>query len=427
MKSIFAALPAGVQGEVFTVRRRTTQARFANSQFEETTHSTNTRTTLRVIGGGRLSASSSGKPGSGAELVENCLETVRYGTRVNYEFPGPAELPSVELYDETVTRVELPAMVALAEELNAAVVACDPRIRAMASVRREVTEVTLANTRGFSGSYQKTGWSVHLGGRLIQGEDMLWIGDGESSCTHRTDYSELQANVTERFRRARATAGFAAGSYPVIFAPAEVGFLLRPLVACLDGKAVARGISPWRERLGQQLLDPRLNVIDDGTLPWHPTSAPFDREGTPTRRNVLIAGGVPSQLLLDLESAHELGLQPSGNGGPAGNPAPHHLSLTPGSEPLADLIANIKCGLIVYGSMGAWTGNPYSGMVSGTVALGLKIEDGALAGRVKNCMFSLNAFEHLRHNLIGISAEVKTGNQATFPYVAVDSVVISTR
>jgi predicted Zn-dependent protease len=55
--------------------------------------------------------------------------------------------------------------------------------------------------------------------------------------------------------------------------------------------------------MGQQLVDPRVTIVDDGTLPRETSSVPFDREGVPTRRNVLVDKGVASELLLDLQTA----------------------------------------------------------------------------------------------------------------------------
>ena len=187
-----------------------------------------------------------------------------------------------------------------------------------------------------------------------------------------------------------------------------------------------RDISPWKEKMGEQLLDPRITLVDDGTLPLHVSSAPFDREGVPTRRNVLIEQGVVKQAILDLECAQALGQESTGNGS-LGGPSTHHVLLAEGEQELTALIRSIEQGLLIVDTMGAWSGNAYSGNVSGTISLGYKIEKGEIVGRVKDCMFSINAFDHFRHHLIGATRAVENLGGATFPHVALDEVVIAAK
>jgi predicted Zn-dependent protease len=97
----------------------------------------------------------------------------------------------------------------------------------------------------------------------------------------------------------------------------------------------------------------------------------------PTRRNVLVDKDVESQLVLDLQTAKELGKESTGSGTGAGLSA-HRAIVIPGSLHSDGLIKAIDRGLIVFGSMGAWTGNPHSGVVSGTVSVGLLVGHGAI-------------------------------------------------
>lgn len=451
---IFSRLPRGAQGELYTRSIRSTSVRFANSQFEGTSQSRNRITTLRVIVDGRLSTATTSEPGSEGELelVEKALKAVKYGTAVGVDFPGAAPMTEIPLYDARVPATGLEDMVAIGRDLLQALRAAEPRLRVNAGIEAEEVEVSLVNTAGFTGSYRKTVWRAGCGGQLIQGDDFLRVGESRTAAGPDLDYEDIKKEALQELEWARETVPFGAGSYPVIFAPSQVGFLVTPFLASLNGKAIARGISPWKEKVerlwgtgagdeagrGERLLDPRVTLVDDGTLPMTITSAPFDREGVPTRRNVLIDGGVPGGVLLDLQTAKELGRSSTGNATAGGAGAgPHRVLLAPGETPLADLAAGIDRGLLVLGSMGAWTGNPYSGNVSGTIALGLKIEGGKVDGRVKNCMFSLNAFTHFRDHLVALSRETKDasaggpgmggGAGATFPYVVLDNVVITTK
>lgn len=425
MAVAFKNLPKDAQAEIHRRTTRSWGVRFQNSMFEGTSHSSHDLKTLRLIKSGKMSVATGTKPGSEDELLKSALELSKYGTSVGYDFPGASEFEEIELANSDVVEIDFPEMIDIGDDLLQSILRVDKNVRASASVGAQEVEVSLVNTNGFSGKYKKTVFRASLGAQYIQGDDFLRFGEFKSSWANDIDYDDLKKEVIRLFEWAKETTDIKAGTYPVIFAPGQVGHLTRPFIASLNGKAVTRGISPLEERIGQQLLDPRVTLIDDGTLPREVSSVPFDREGVPTQMNVLIDKGVPKQILTDLETAKQLGSRSTGNGRGTG-PEPHRVILLPGEVPLEQLIADIGLGVIVFGTMGAWTGNPFGGNVSGTISLGLKIVNGKIAGRVKNCMFSMNSFKHFKDHLIGFSKEVKAAGGATYPYVALDDVVVTT-
>ncbi len=427
---ILQDLPDGMQAELHRTENETKLVNFSNSELERVSDSQHQNATVRVLGDAKVSSAQSSRPGGEDKAMKQAISALPYGSRAGYELPPAAEVPEIELVDRSLDDVSVRQMLQIADDLNSSLVSYNPRIKAAASVGCGKSTIHLTNSNGFDGSYQKTNWEVFVGGRLIDGDDMLSIYESRVSSSFCSDYGDLTEEVIDRFDKASRIVPLEPGAYPVIFAPTQVVFLMRPLTACLSGDMVAKGVSPWKDKLGEKLLDDRVTLIDDGTLPMQPSSAPFDREGVLTGRNVLIDEGVPSQLLLDLQSAEQLGMQPTGNGSAGGRgPMPHHLILPPGDRALEDMVSDIDRGVIVYGSMGAWAGNPFSGSVSGTISLGFKIEDGEITGRIKNCMFSVNAFEAFSESIIEFTSDTETKSMQvgfTFPYVVLDDVVIST-
>ena len=329
MASVFNNLPKNAQAELHRRTSRSWSVRFQNSMFEGTSHSSHDLKTLRLIKSGKMSTATSTEPDSEEQLLKNALELSEYGTSVDYDFPGPSEFDEIEMANSDVAEIDFPEMADIGEDLLQSLLKIDSNIRASASVRAQQMEVSLDNTKGFSGKYNKTMFRASLGGQYIHGDDFLGFGEFRSSWANDIDYDGLKKKVIRLFEWAKETTDIKPGTYPVIFAPGQLGNLTRPFIASLNGKAVTRGISPLEDQIGQQLLDTKITLIDDGTLPREVSSVPFDREGVPTQRNVLIEKGVPRQILTDLETAKQLGSKSTGNG--MGNgPAPHRIILLPG-------------------------------------------------------------------------------------------------
>ena len=79
----------------------------------------------------------------------------------------------------------------------------------------------------------------------MRGTDMLFVGDGESSCRPITDASDIVARVTGQLDQAHEMAEVTTGRFPVVFTPdAVAGLLLSPLLVGFNGKTVLQGSSP---------------------------------------------------------------------------------------------------------------------------------------------------------------------------------------
>ncbi len=105
------------------------------------------------------------------------------------------------------------------------------------------------------------------------------------------------------------------GKFPVIIENGFGGVIFHE--ACghpIEAQFVAKGASPFKDKIGEKVGHEKLNVVDDGTLPNHWGSSNFDDEGTPTQRNVLIENGILKSYLVDKVSGDKLGLEYTGSG-----------------------------------------------------------------------------------------------------------------
>jgi PmbA protein len=211
-----------------------------------------------------------------------------------------------------------------------------------------------------------------------------------------------------------------AGRMPVMFIPKALGLLLSTLIANINGKALQKGTSLLIGRVGEKILDERVTLWDDGLVDFAPASIPFDGEGMPCRRMPLFEAGVLRNFTFDLQTAGITGNASTGNASRsfASQPGPggHNLRVAPGDVPYADMLADIKQGLIVYQFLGGGQSNVLAGEFSVNIDLGFLVENGRIVGRVKDAMLAGNAFDALK-NIAAISRETEWRGSVELPYI----------
>ncbi len=416
----------GVQATLVTGEVDTTQVTYEFNRLKGIESTESLQHSLQVIKDGRLGIAGSTRPGGEEELLDKAIEVAQYGSVVGYEFPAPEPARTPKVYDEAVASFDVNDMIALGEELVSFMLTLDTSINGIAQIAKTVAKQRIGNTQGLDASLKKTTFTVVAGYQFTEGQNMLMSYDLDFATTLQYDAERIKGKLREDFEIGRKNVAVESGTYPVLFTPASLGDIARPVLACLDGRAVMRGISPFKDRIGEQLFHPSLTVVEDGTLDGGVGSGIYDSQGVACRRTPLIEQGVLKEYLLDLESASRLGRNPIGTGGPAGASA-NNLLVLPGKESYEDLIKNMDKGIIIDQAMGAWTGNPYTGMVSGNIALGFLVINGEKVGRVKDCMFTVNVFEHLKSHLLALSKESKNMGGAILPYLLLDNVSVSGR
>src|SRR5205823_7084505 len=108
---------------------------------------------------------------------------------------------------------------------------------------------------------------------------------------------------------------------PIVFESMVARSLVDHIFESANGDAIYRHASFLAGKLGEQIAGENINVIDDGTMPGGFGTSPFDGEGVPTRRTVVVERGVLKNYLLNSYTAKKLGMQTTGNAarGLAGN------------------------------------------------------------------------------------------------------------
>src|SRR5439155_918072 len=196
---------------------------------------------------------------------------------------------------------------------------------------------------------------------------------------------------------------------PVVFEPEIAGSFLGNLCSAVNGYAIYKGTSYLVGRLGERIAPDLVTVCDDGRMPGDLGSKPFDGEGLPTRKNVVVERGVLKSYLLDTYAARKLGLASTGNAsrsiGEASSVGATNFYLAPGTATPEEIIRSVQRGLYVTELIGFGIN-----MVTGDYsrgAVGFWIENGELAYPVEEITIAGN----LKDMWMGVQA---IGNDLVF-------------
>jgi PmbA protein len=218
---------------------------------------------------------------------------------------------------------------------------------------------------------------------------------------------------------------------PIVFAPEVARSLIGSVFEAASGDSIWRHASFLAGKLGEQIAAPTLTIIDDNCM-LLPTgvggfgSSPFDGEGLPSRRTVVLKDGVLQTYLLNTYSARKLGMKSTHNAsrGLAGTPGIGcgNLYLEPGTQTQAEIIAGVPAGLFVTSLMGFGT-NIVTGDYS-RGATGLWIENGQLTHAVEEVTIAGNLGEMLM-NVTAIGSDLVFRGSVASPTLRIDGMTIA--
>lgn len=213
---------------------------------------------------------------------------------------------------------------------------------------------------------------------------------------------------------------------PVIFGPDTSRTILGMLAGVLTGGAVWRKSSYLAGREGTRVASTGITIVDDPLIPKAPGSRPFDGEGLPARRNVLVEDGFLRTYLCDSYSARKLGRASTGSAarGASGGvgETTSNLLLLPGTMSHDELVASTPRGLYVTEMMG-FGFNPVTGDFS-RGAGGFWIEDGRLSFPVSEVTISLN-FDQLLQSIDAIANDLDLRTATAAPSFRVASMTLA--
>jgi PmbA protein len=342
----------------------------------------------------------------------------------------------LRLYDEDVYSLAGAERIEWARRAEAAALAADPRITNSdgGSFDAATGRKALVNSRGFCGGYRSSYAGV-AAAPLAQDTNGAMQRDGWWSSARRlADLDSPESIGQEAARRTLRRLGarrVPTQRVPIIFAPEVAGSLVGSVFEAASGDAIWRSASFLAGRLGELIAVPTLTIIDDNTM-LLPTgmggfgTSPFDGEGLPSQRTVVVEKGLLRNYLLNTYTARKLGMNSTHNAsrGLAGAPGIGcgNLFIEPGSLTPEEILAGVPVGLYVTSLMGFGV-NVVTGDYS-RGATGLWIENGQLTYAVEEVTIAGNLAEILK-NITAIGSDLEFRGAIASPTLRIDGMTIA--
>lgn len=282
---------------------------------------------------------------------------------------------------------------ALAAEAAALQVAGISRIEA-ASAGYSARRMWLSASNGFSAGYGRTGHSLSTVAITGEGTGMErdWAGETRLHASDMPGADEIGRLAGMRTIERRGARKPPTGSFPILYDERIAAGLIGHLVGAINGSAIARGASWLRDALGQPVLPPGFDLIEEPHLPRMPASRLFDAEGLATRTRALVRDGVLQGWTLDLATGRKLGMASTASAmrGVGSPPAPgvSNLVLRQGEASREDLIRDMGRGLLVTSMLGASINGTTGDYSRG--AAGFWVENGQISHAVNECTIAGN-------------------------------------
>ena len=398
---------------------------------------------LRVFLGTRSASASTSDltPDGIRQLVQGAMALAKVTEDDPFSgLPEKEEFGSIagdlHLYYDDVYSLPGTERIEWARRAEAAALAADPRITNSdgGTIDAATGRKVLANSRGFVGGYRSSYAGVSAAPLAVDTNGAMQRDGWWSSARRLADLESPESIGKEAARRTLRRLGarrVPTQRVPIVFAAEVARSLIGSVFEAASGDSIWRHASFLAGKLGTQIAAPSLTIIDDNTM-LLPTGAggfgtsPFDGEGLPSQRTVVVEGGILRNYLLNTYTARKLGMKSTHNAsrGLAGTPGIGcgNLYLEPGTLSKEQILEEVPAGLYVTSLMGFGV-NVVTGDYS-RGATGLWIENGQLTHAVEEVTIAGNLGEMLL-NVTAIGSDLEFRGSVASPTLRIDGMTIA--
>ena len=369
-------------------------------------------------------------------LVSGAMELVRITSEDVYAgIPEADQLGSLpgdlELYHDDVYSLPAEERIDYARRAERAALDSDPRMKNSDGGSFDAADgrKVLANSHGFVGEFRRSYCSVSAAPIARDENGNMQRDYWYSSARTMKKLESAESVGREAARRTLRRLGsrkIASTQVPIVLDSTVAGSILGNIFDGINGDAIYRQSSFLANKLGEKVAASNITVVDDGTIPGGFGTEPFDSEGIPTQRTVVIENGVLKSYLLNTYTAKKLKMKTTGNAARslAGTPGigVGNFFLQKGDRTPEQIIGGIKQGLYVFQFLGFGVN-----MVTGDFsrgASGLWIENGELTYPVEEITVAGNLKDML-NNISEIGSDLVFRGAIASPTLRIDGMMIA--
>jgi PmbA protein len=398
------------EAEVFKIKGIDLPIQFKANKFYAAERKDYDGVGLRVINKGRLGFSHTTKLEACGAIIDFAKDASRYGERAHFTFPGKRKFPDVKIESKSVLSVKTEDIKEHCRSFINEILLKEPDAKVDLDYSKGEVTVHIGNTSGLDVKYHKTFASIFARVFLVNEGSFAWIFRYKVSAKKTAFKKRDIREIIKEIEYARKVVPVQSGKMSVIFQPHVMMIPLTAISLGINGTSIQKGTSPLKNKKNRKVLDKGVTIFDDALLAYGVKTRPCDDEGVPSRELPIFKNGVLKHFIYDLQTAGKLNEKSTGSAHRAFNEIPQpgisNLVVSPGKWSLAEMVRDIKDGIIVHHGIGGGQSNMLAGDFSFNVSMGFKIKNGKIVGRVKNTMIAGNAYD-IMNSIVGIGKKVE--------------------
>ncbi len=375
-------------------------SRFANNYIHQNVSETDSIIAIRVAFGKKIGSAST----NSLELdkVKECVrwaEQIARHQRENDEFKAFPHVKK-DAYRDVETFVKKTAKFSNIERAEAVKeiveVAKKSELTSYGSVSNGSAEICISNSHG---TFAYAACDDIYCNIVMAGSDSTGFAQAGSRDVGDIDFKKLAQKAAQKALRSKHPKDVPAGRYTTVFEPlAAKEFFEYLAFYSFNGRLFEEGRSFLSGKLGTKVFDTRINIVDD-PFAKRGFAFPFDFEGVPKKRLVLVNNGVAKNVVYDSLTAGKAGKKNTGHALSAPNPfgpVPTHVTVKGGDQNFNSIIGQIKRGILVTRFHYTNVIDPHKLTFTGMTRDGtFLIEDGEITSGIRNLRFTENIAECL--------------------------------
>ena len=278
----------------------------------------------------------------------------------------------------------------------------------------------IINSNDVSIENEGTGFGIGLSVTIQKDGKIATAYNSQSSRFFDIDGEKLANEVCDLAKNSLETKPIETNDYDVVLDYYAATGLLQTFIGAFDGENVRRGRSILKDKIGMEIANPTLSIIDNPLLEKGMYSTKCDGEGSVSQKTDLIKEGVLSSFIYDIYTANKQNVETTSNGFRGSyitTPMISPSNLEFKFSEMKDL-SEVDKGVLTTSVLGAHTANPISGDFSVEASNAFKIENGELTDPVEKAMISGNIFEIMK-KVEGLNSEIKQYGSFIIPKLLV--------